>query len=167
MFEKGNNFGTINKCRKDLRREITWEADKNGCWICTSHKPNTYGYPQCKINGKIKVISRVMYEREYGEIPKGMIVCHKCDNPNCINLDHLFLGTNADNSKDMVKKNRQSRQGSPGMHGTKHPQAKLTEKQVIEIRSYKGLTDKQIAEIYKVSITNINNIRNRKIWTHI
>jgi len=96
-----------------------------------------------------------------------MMVCHTCDTPSCINIDHLFLGTNQDNVDDMVRKGRQSHHGSPGMHGEKHPQSKLTTEQVIRIREYKGITNREIAEIYGVSVTNINNIRNYKIWKHV
>jgi hypothetical protein len=149
------------------RKEITWEVNKNGCHICTSHAYNTYGYPQCKINYKIKLLHRLAYEQKHGEIPPRMMVCHKCDNPHCINPDHLFLGTSQDNVDDMVKKGRQSHHGSPGLPGEKHPQCKLTENQVLEIRAYQGVTDKAIAQIYGISTVNINNIRNRKIWTHI
>jgi len=167
MFQKGNRLGECNKGKKHSKKEIAWEVNENGCHICTSHALNTYGYPQCKINYKMKLIHRLVYEQKYGPIPKGMSVCHKCDTRNCINPEHLFLGTNQDNVDDMVGKGRQSHQGSPGLPGEKHPQAKLTEKQVIEIRKYEGMTDKQIANIYGVSVTNINNIRRYKKWKHI
>lgn len=107
-FQKGNNTGSKNKGRiSPNKKEIKWDIDKNGCWICISHTPNTYGYPQCRQGYKIVVISRVMYEKYKGEIPNGMLVCHTCDNPKCINPEHLFIGTNQDNVDDMVRKGRQ------------------------------------------------------------
>lgn len=166
-FQKGNKLGEARKGIRTRAKEIAWEVNENGCWVCTSHKPNTWGYPQCRINYKFKMISHIMYEKYKSEIPQGMHMLHTCDNPICINPDHLFVGTHQENMKDKVNKNRQSHVGSPGMHGTKHPQSILTEEQVLEIRAYTGITDKQIAERYGVSVVNINNIRNRKIWTHI
>jgi len=64
------------------------------------------GYGQKWVNGKNTRAHRTAWIEFYGEIPDGMMVCHHCDNPSCINIDHLFLGTNADNQKDSVKKNR-------------------------------------------------------------
>jgi hypothetical protein len=69
---------------------------------------------------------RISWRIHYGEIPNGLHVCHKCDIPNCVNPDHLFIGTNADNVKDKVSKNRQSK-------GEDH-NSKLTEHEVLEIR---------------------------------
>ncbi len=79
------------------------------CWICISHhkESNLYGYPMIHRNGKHYSLHRYAYERYYKkEIPKGIGVLHHCDRPSCINPDHLFLGTQKDNSQDMIKKGR-------------------------------------------------------------
>jgi hypothetical protein len=149
------------------RKEIAWSINENGCWICTSHKPNTYGYPQRRCDGKFRMISHIMYEKYIGEIPKGMLICHTCDNPICINPSHLFVGTSQDNTNDKVKKNRQSHVGSPGLHGEKHPQAKLTEEIVRKILNYKGMSHKEISDLFKIPYNRVWSIRNRKSWTHI
>lgn len=167
MFEKGNRLGEVNKGQQRGRKEITWRIDDNGCWICTSHAFNTYGYAQTKFNGKIKLIHRLMYENKYGEIPKGMCACHKCDNPNCINPRHIFVGTNKDNSEDMVQKRRQSHIGSPGMKGVNHPQSKLIESDVIKIMNEKTLNQKQLSLKYGVSQAVISKIRLGQSWKHL
>jgi hypothetical protein len=73
---------------------------------------------------------RVAWTLANGEIPDGMYVCHRCDNPPCCNPDHLFLGTAAENSADMVAKGR-----AVGFPGETHPQAKLTDADVRLLRS--------------------------------
>lgn len=77
-----------------------------GCneWIGSK---NEYGYGVININKKPVKAHRLAYKKVFGEIPKGMFICHKCDNPSCVNVDHLFLGTPSDNHQDMTKKNRQ------------------------------------------------------------
>jgi hypothetical protein len=155
-FKKGN--APWNK------REITWEVNENGCWICTSHRPGKQGYPRCSIGNKQKRLNRIMYERYFGEIPEAMLVCHKCDNKLCINPDHLFLGTQADNMQDMDEKGRRV---SVPSRGEKHGMAKLTEEQVIEIRSLTGITQREIAKKYDLSETHVSEIRKRKTWKHI
>ncbi|MGH9930007.1 MAG: HNH endonuclease signature motif containing protein, partial [Pyrinomonadaceae bacterium] len=58
------------------------------------------------VDGKIHRVHRLVWQEEHGPIPEGMLVLHRCDNPPCINIDHLFIGTNADNMKDMAAKGR-------------------------------------------------------------
>ena len=148
------------------RKEITWEVDENGCWNCNSHCTDGHGYPHCGINYKTIKVCRVMYEKAYGRIPKGLCVLHKCDNRKCINPEHLFIGTKDDNNKDKMRKGRQSHYG-PSLPGEKHGMAKLTEKQVIEIRNMEGLLHREIAEIYGIKKSQVSNIRLGISWKYL
>ena len=77
----------------------------NGCWIWTgSLTAGSYG--QTRYNGKLWRAHRLFYTLFKSEIPNKLMVCHHCDNPQCVNPDHLFLGTNQDNLSDMVRKGR-------------------------------------------------------------
>jgi hypothetical protein len=97
-----------------------------------------------------------------GKIPKGMLVCHKCDHPECTNPEHLFLGTSLDNTKDMIQKNRKC-------IGSKVPTAKLNEE---DVKLIKGLLEKKIsypkiAEMFNVGINAIVRIKNGETWQHV
>ena len=79
------------------------ELSPTGCWLYGG-KTDRYGHVY--VRGKIMVAHRVAYELVKGEIPEGMLVCHKCDVPGCCNPDHLWIGTDKDNMQDMVRKGR-------------------------------------------------------------
>lgn len=81
------------------------EKNVFGCWNYTAYK-NADGYGRMRANGKKVLAHRFSYENKFGSIPSGLLVCHKCDNPSCVNPDHLFLGTDLDNVRDSIKKNR-------------------------------------------------------------
>ena len=142
-------------------KEITWENNENGCWICTSHAPNSKGYPRINVNKRRVYLNRHMYQKHKGDIPEGHDVCHKCDNPMCINPDHLFVGTRKDNVQDCIEKERNIR-------GENSNFAILTEEQVREIKfGYKNLMYKEIASLYNVSPPLISLIKNNKRWKHV
>ena len=84
-----------------------WDkVDKTGeCWIWTAYT-KTDGYGQFKFDGKMRGAHRMAWLLTNGEIPDGMLVCHTCDNPSCVNPNHLFLGTNQDNADDKMNKGR-------------------------------------------------------------
>jgi hypothetical protein len=141
-------------------REIEYVVTDSGCHICTSHKPRSDGkYYSIKINGKVLVLHRVMYERKYGAIPSGLIARHKCDNVLCINPEHIELGTNQDNMNDMVERNR-------SLKGSKNNSSKLTEEVIIEIRN-SNLNKFELAEKYQVSERTIRDIIMNRAWKHI
>jgi len=128
------------------------------CWIYTKKIRNGYGALTAN-----KDAHRYSFEIHKGPIPKGMCVCHKCDNPPCVNPDHLFLGTRGDNVRDAVSKNRQAK-------GKRTNHAKLTEKDVIRIRNiYKNGEDtcRSLANKFGVTPSNIGCVISRKTWNHV
>jgi len=105
------------------RIEAYGEPEPNtGCWLWTRQTHRSGGYGRMTVDGKKRPAHRVSYEVFIGPIPDGLFVLHRCDQPACVNPDHLFLGTHEDNMRDMVRKNRH------------HGYPRLTKQQVIEIR---------------------------------
>lgn len=133
-----------------------------GCWNWKGAK-HVKGYGAFRYNNRMGRAHRASYEMFCGPIPDGMLVLHKCDNPSCVNPDHLFLGTNSDNMADKVAKGREAH---VGVKGVAHPRAKLTEEQVTAIRVLSAPIT-HIAAAYGVSPTTIHDIRTRKRWSHI
>ncbi len=154
--------------RAELRAPLSIDAlfdrsipePNSGCWLwlgATKHGPTGYG--DISVNGKHKIVTRIVWELRNTPIPEGLFICHRCDVPLCINPDHLFLGTAQENFDDMRIKKRHPRGECSGM-------AKLTEKQVFLI-----LSDRRrltiIAREYGVSNVLISKIKRREIWTHL
>ena len=134
------------------------------CWVWFGSKikcgyGNIYTGPG---RTETKLVHRVSWELHHGPIPEGMLVCHECDNPPCVRPEHLFLGTDKDNNDDCMAKGRHS-------YGEKHPTAKLTEKQVIEIKKKisDGKTLLGLSKEYDISRTQLREIRDRESWKHI
>lgn len=139
----------------------------SGCWLWLG-AASKGGYGTVKHGHHTRAAHRVSWEVANGtQVPDGMVVMHKCDNPSCINPDHLRLGTQFDNLADMRRKGR-SRIGNggiqPRMPGS--PREKLTEAQVVAIRVDTRATSVVSAE-YGVSPCQIRSIRRRTAWRHI
>ncbi|MEI6183922.1 MAG: HNH endonuclease signature motif containing protein [Bacteroidota bacterium] len=114
-------------------------------------------------NNYARLLHRAVWIRHNGPIPEKLLVCHKCDNPKCLNLQHLFLGTVADNNRDKMLKGRCSR-----VKGESRPNSKLTDIKVREIRNYQGkLSGPKIAALYKVHSSLIYRIWTGEIWSHV
>lgn len=131
-----------------------------GCWIWNAGLTED-GYGVFVAKRKNWMAHRFSYEFYVEPIPKGLFVCHRCDNPLCVNPDHLFLGTPLDNMLDKTAKGRNL---SP--KGVRHGSNKLSEDQVRAIRQ-DGRFLKDISRDYGVSIANISSIKKRTIWSHI
>jgi hypothetical protein len=104
-----------------------------GCWEWQGSRFEN-GYGRIHVRGKRIGTHRYAWECQRGAIPAGMLVLHRCDNPRCVNPDHLFLGTHADNMQDMVRKGRNA--GGGGLAGEANSCARLTDDQVREIRQH-------------------------------
>ena len=134
---------------------------ENGCWQWIG-AINTNGYCQFGINGKLILAHRYSYELNKGPIPEGMCILHSCDNRRCCNPNHLSIGTQAENIKDKVNKNRQA---IGSMNGT----SKLTEDQVLLIKNklILGYKHVDLAKEFCVSDSAISKIKAGIIWTHV
>ncbi len=138
------------------------------CWLWTANKTK-FGYGKLKINKRTLVMHRYSYELHIGKIPEGLLVLHKCDVPACVNPDHLFVGTSADNVADRIRKGRSNNPGR-NMHGELNPCSVLTNEKVIEIRriaSNRQCTLRAIGEQFGVSVPCISHIITRRTWKHI
>lgn len=136
--------------------EVKTVTNEEGCHLVVSHKPHRDGH----IYKNGKRLHRVVYKETYGEIPDGLVVRHKCDNPNCINPEHLELGTHADNVRDRVERNRSAK-------GSNNGRAKLTEDDVRYIRSGEITNKSELARMFKVDHKTIRQILKFEIWKEI
>ncbi|MCX4703916.1 HNH endonuclease [Streptomyces sp. NBC_01352] len=141
------------------------KVDPTGdCWLWTAHiKPQGYGQFTVR-NEQFYGAHAVSYALVHGPIPPGKVVCHRCDNPPCVNPDHLFLGTQADNAADMIAKGR-----APRTRGIARANARLTDEAVQHIRSasrYHGLI-RDLAAQFGVSTTTVRAVRNGRKWRHV
>ncbi len=87
------------------RFESKYIKDLSGCWLWQAGKDSN-GYGKLQISGKSTGAHRISWELTNGPVPEGMLVLHTCDTPNCVNSNHLFIGTNTDNMRDKVSKGR-------------------------------------------------------------
>jgi hypothetical protein len=130
---------------------------ENGCIEWTG-SANGKGYGMMVYKGHIRAAHRISWMEHFGDIPGNMLVCHRCDNPKCINPMHLFLGTNQDNMNDMKRKGRQY---TP--KGEDHARSKLTWDAVRDIRTSSD-SAMMLAKRYGVSDMTIYYVKTGKGW---
>jgi len=131
-----------------------------GCWEWTGTKSSGYGYIIRGATGtKSERAHRVSWELHMGSSPGALHVCHKCDNPGCVNPDHLFLGTMSENILDAYNKGRK-------VKGENHPWARLGLADVLKIREAvsNGDSQRNIAKAMGVTQTTISMIARRETW---
>jgi len=156
---------TLERLRKKFFASI--EKAENGCWNWTGPKQLGYGILQV---GKYKGPNwfkerahRFSYRLHSGKnVSEEMFICHRCDNPACVNPEHLFLGTPLDNMQDKVRKQRHA-------CGEKSNRGHLTEEDIEQIFQLKkqGLSNKQIAEQFNLHVRTTYRILNRESWAHM
>lgn len=141
------------------------EVKENGCIEFTGAQ-NPKGYGQFFYRGRMDKAHRIAYHLCISTIPNDLWVLHKCDNPPCVNPEHLFIGTAADNNDDMYQKGRH---GFKAHIGIKHGRAKLTEDDVKNIRLLyeQGKSQQRIAEIYNMGQSQIGRIIRKEEWSHV
>jgi hypothetical protein len=142
--------------RERLARQYT--VHPSGCWLWTGAMNKVTGYGQIKLNYKTLRAHRASYEVHVGPIPPGMIVCHSCDNPPCVNPAHLFLGTHRDNTRDKLRKGRANLPVGEG-----HTRSRLTAAAVREIRT-SGETGRALARKFGVSPATICRAKRGHLW---
>lgn len=131
----------------------------SGCWLWTGFV-NDEGYGYFGVAASLpRKAHRVSYEMHKGVIPDGLLVCHKCDTPSCVNQDHLFLGTDAENMRDRDGKSRLA-------FGRRNGRAKLNDASAHEIRALvaAGFSERNIAAKYSVDRGTIRAIKSEKTW---
>ena len=132
---------------------------ENGCWEWVGYF-GSGGYGMMSRNGKNQRAHRISYEAYKGPIPKGMVIRHTCDNPACINPDHLIVGSQKDNVADREARNRRV------VNGERVGTSKLTEKDALDIRA-SGESLEALASRYGIDRSNVWLIRAGKSWRHI
>jgi hypothetical protein len=135
---------------------------ETGCIERINGRINTYGYPvafSSKLFGD-ETLHRIVYRVFKGDILPGNVIRHTCDNPKCINPDHLLQGTHADNVADRVARGRSA-------IGEQNGRSKLTNQQVIRIKNRILRSNGEFARMYNVDRKVIYQIRHNKTWTHI
>lgn len=136
-----------------------------GCWFWTGSVNTITGYGRCRIDARTSTAHRLSYRLAYGPVPDGLSVCHHCDTRLCVRPDHLFVGTTADNLRDMVLKGRNALK-----QGECNPKARLSGMKVLKIRTlYRTgqYLQRQLATRFGVSQLTISNIVTRKTWRHL
>lgn len=167
--------------KDDIKRfwaRVDMSGGPDACWPwITANK--VYRYGRAWFCGRLHGAHRLAWELERGAIPGGLFVLHACDRSLCCNPSHLFLGSQADNLRDMMAKGR-ARPPKGDRHGSRtHPDrvargerigtSKLTAPDVLAIRAWSksGFTQSQIASAYGISSSTVCEIANRILWAHI
>ena len=145
------------------RFHAKYRKDESGCWIWMASCAGM-GYGQIKLPGERRQIyaHRLSYLIHKGPLPEGKQICHTCDNPKCVNPDHLFVGTSQDNHDDMKEKKRHT-------YRQQSKTAKITEEQARQVLGMVGLGIKQtvIAKAFGLSQVQVSRIKLGQRWKHL
>jgi hypothetical protein len=168
---KNRNSGCFQKVPLENRFWDKVKSFTDGCWLWQAHCfKNGYGsisYTTADGRRVTLLAHRVAWELINGPIPHELHVLHRCDNPPCVNPDHLMLGTQADNLADMTAKGRRVNADTAG---EKNPAAKLSEEEVLEMRRRfkpRRVTVPMLASRHGVSPATVEAVVLRKTWKHL
>lgn len=165
MNEVWNKLNFSEETISRIFSNIHYPGNNNECWEWVGYH-NNRGYGNIGLFGTYHLAHRLVYQCYNGSIGSNICVLHHCDNPKCVNPEHLFLGTRKDNINDMVNKHRQNSQ-----KGSKHCNAKLTENDVVEMMvgtitgKYNKISD--IVRSYNVSEVIIRKIFKGLLWKQV
>lgn len=173
----------LRKCRDGITRnaffsvpavERFWKfVDKSSddaCWNWTGHTSGS-GYKYASFWDGLRTVKghRFAYELTFGKIPNGLIACHKCDNPLCVNPHHIFLGTQKDNMADCKRKHRMNNEAKVHL-GEQHPRSTFKQLQVMKVATLAtttGMSAKEIALATGVTRTSVGAIIQGRVWGHV
>lgn len=160
----------INLTESDIKR--FWpkvnKSHKDECWEWTGHCAKSgLGYGKFRVDGGARMAHRISFQIANGPPPTDKCVCHKCDNPKCVNPNHLFLGTSAENHNDALKKGRAF--CFKPMNGERHPMTKLKDVDVCEIRrlASEGISSTELSLKFNVNRRVIATIKRGDSWKHL
>ncbi|MDE2024909.1 MAG: HNH endonuclease [Patescibacteria group bacterium] len=159
----GNKCGKERKSILERFENSYIKNEKTGCWEWIKGL-DRQGYGQIHDYDKqgkriTRYAHRISFEIYKHKIPNNKLICHSCDNPKCVNPKHLWIGTTQENVDDKLKKNR-------GLFGSKHQNSKLTEEDILFIRSSKARKS-ELARKFNVHFMTITNILRRNTWKHV
>lgn len=153
---------------EEIKARFWSNVDKRGTDECWPWMAGRFleGYGQFRVWKKHIKAHRFSYEITIGPIGKGLLACHTCDNPPCCNPKHIFVGTHADNARDMTAKGRGYKGPRPSFPGELNPAAKLTFEKVEEIRRLHqhGMSQKRLAQQFLMSQSQVGNIIRGSSW---
>lgn len=161
----GKKIKPLSERIRDFWGAVKKEGHPKGCHEWQLSCLTSGGYGQFNINGTIWRTHVLAWVLLRGDIPDGIYVCHKCDNPKCVNIDHLFLGTQKQNMHDMIQKKRDRHS-----HGEDRPTAKWTNEQVSRIKRIINsgeFSNAEIARMFNTDRSHIGKIAKGRLWRHV
>lgn len=153
--------------KQDVSRFWEKVEKTDTCWLF--HSSLAKGYGRFAIDSQVYLAHRVSYLIATGDDPGPLMVLHRCDNPRCVRPDHLFLGTRADNNKDMFTKGRGRPRGGEYPRGEHHHLARLSEALVVELRSLHadGVPVRELARRFGIPRPTLRSAVLGRTWCHV
>jgi len=155
-------FRDLNPIEKLMNSIVRNSGLKGLCWEFTGTR-STKGYGKVWTDGKLISAHRISWEHHNNqEIPEGLCVLHSCDNPPCVNPDHLSIGTHKKNAEERSERNRNGDQ-----NGENNGSSKLSNEDVIFIYQNTTMSAKELSNMFNVNVRNINRIKDGTRWSHL